>query len=163
MLSSPTPKQRAIWRVFFECAYALIDILDAELRAERDMTLRWYDVLVVLEETEHAVRMNELASRILASKSGLTRVIDRMEEAGLVERQRPSEDRRAIEIVMTKAGVEALQAARVVHRRGIYEHFAKHLDDDDFDALLDALEPVHNHVRPLRPGRISGTPRGPLA
>jgi DNA-binding MarR family transcriptional regulator len=163
MLSSPTPKQRAIWRVFFECAYALIDILDAELRAERDMTLRWYDVLVVLEETEHPVRMNELASRILASKSGLTRVIDRMEEAGLVERQRPSEDRRAIEIVMTKAGVEALQAARVVHRRGIYEHFAKHLDDDDFDALLDALEPVHNHVRPLRPGRISGTPRGPLA
>jgi DNA-binding MarR family transcriptional regulator len=162
-MSSPTPKQRAIWRVFFECAYALIDILDAELRAERDMTLRWYDVLVVLEETEHPVRMNELASRILASKSGLTRVIDRMEEAGLVERQRPSEDRRAIEIVMTKAGVEALQAARVVHRRGIYEHFAKHLDDDDFDALLDALEPVHNHVRPLRPGRISGTPRGPLA
>jgi DNA-binding MarR family transcriptional regulator len=163
MASSPTPKQRAIWRVFFECAYALIDILDAELRAERDMTLRWYDVLVVLEETEHPVRMNELASRILASKSGLTRVIDRMEEAGLVERQRPREDRRAIEIVMTKAGVEALQAARVVHRRGIYEHFAQHLDDDDFDALLDALEPVHNHVRPLRPGRISGTPRGPLA
>jgi DNA-binding MarR family transcriptional regulator len=163
MLSSPTPKQRAIWRVFFECAYALIDILDAELRAERDMTLRWYDVLVVLEEAEHPARMNELASRILASKSGLTRVIDRMEEAGLVERQRPREDRRAIEVVMTKAGVEALQAARVVHRRGIYEHFAKHLDDDDFDALLDALEPVHNHVRPLRPGRISGTPRSPLS
>jgi DNA-binding MarR family transcriptional regulator len=162
-VSSPTPKQRAIWRVFFECAYALIDILDAELRAERDMTLRWYDVLVVLEEAERPARMNELASRILASKSGLTRVIDRMEEAGLVERQRPPEDRRAIEVVMTKAGVEALRAARVVHRRGIYEHFAKHLEDRDFDALLGALEPVHNHVRPLRPGRISGTPRGPLA
>jgi DNA-binding MarR family transcriptional regulator len=163
IVSSPSQKQRAIWRVFFECAYALIDILDAELRVERDMTLRWYDVLVVLEEAENPVRMNELASRILASKSGLTRVIDRMEEAGLVERQRPREDRRAIEVVMTDAGAQALRAARVVHRRGIYEHFAQHLDDDDFDALLDALEPVHNHVRPLRPGRITGTPRGPLS
>jgi DNA-binding MarR family transcriptional regulator len=162
-VSRPTRKQRAIWRVFFECAYALIDILDAELQAEGGMSLRWYDVLVVLEEAEHPVRMNELASRILASKSGLTRVVDRMEEAGLVERRRPRQDRRAIEVVMTETGAQALRAARLVHRRGIYEHFAQHLDDDDFDALLDALEPVHNHVRPLRPGRISGTPRGPLS
>ncbi len=161
--SSLTPKQLSIWRVFLECGYALIDILDAELQAEAEMTLRWYDVLVNLEEAEHAVRMNELASRILASKSGLTRVIDRMEEAGLVERQRPRDDRRAIEVVMTSAGAQALRAARVVHRRGIYEHFAQHLDDHAFDALLDALEPVHDHVRPLRPGRISGSPRDPLS
>jgi DNA-binding MarR family transcriptional regulator len=162
-MSRPTPKQLAIWRVFFECAYALIDILDAELQAEAEMTLRWYDVLVNLEEAERPVRMNELASRILASKSGLTRVIDRMEEAGLVERQRPPDDRRAIEVVMTPTGAQALQAARLVHRRGIHEHFAQHLDDRDFDALLDALEPVHDHVRPLRPGRISGTQRGRLS
>ena len=158
-MSSLTARQRAIWRVFLECGYALIDILDAELQDEAGMTLRWYDVLVNLEEAERPVRMNELASRILASKSGLTRVIDRMEEAGLVERHRPQNDRRAIEIVLTAKGAEAFEAARVVHRRGIYEHFAKHLDDRAFAALLAALEPVHEHVRPLRPGRISETPR----
>lgn len=125
------------------------------------MTLRWYDVLVNLEEAERPVRMNELASRILASKSGLTRVIDRMEEEGLVERTRPLADRRAIEVVMTPKGREALQAARAVHRRGIYEHFARHLDEAGFEALRDVLENVHEHVRPLRPGRISGTPRSP--
>jgi DNA-binding MarR family transcriptional regulator len=162
-LSSATRQQLAIWRVFLECGYALIDILDAELQTEAGMTLRWYDVLVNLEEAERPVRMNELASRILASKSGLTRVVDRMEEAGLVERQRPRGDRRAIEVVMTQKGAEALQAARLVHRRGIHEHFAQHLDDSAFAALLDALSPVHEHVRPLRPGRISGTPRGPFA
>jgi DNA-binding MarR family transcriptional regulator len=162
-MSSPTAKQLANWRVFLECGYALIDILDAELQAEAGMTLRWYDVLVNLEEAEHPVRMNELASRILASKSGLTRVIDRMEEAGLVERQRPPDDRRAIEVVMTRKGEQALQAARLVHRRGIYEHFAQHLDDQNLTALRDALENVHEHVRPLRPGRISGTPRDPLS
>jgi DNA-binding MarR family transcriptional regulator len=158
-MSSPSREQLAIWRVFLECSYALIDILDAELQAESGMTLRWYDVLVNLEEAEQRVRMNELASRILASKSGLTRVIDRMEEAGLVERQRPREDRRTIEVVMTPKGAEALQAARLVHRRGIAEHFARHLDEAGFASLLDALEPVHEHVRPLRPGRISGSPR----
>ena len=144
--------------MFLECGYALIDILDAELQAEAGMTLRWYDVLVNLEEADRMVRMNELASRILASKSGLTRVIDRMEEAGLVERQRCADDRRAIEVVMTAKGAKALEAARVIHRRGIHEHFTQHLGDDDFAALLAVLRPVHDHVRPLRPGRISDAP-----
>ena len=162
-LSSPTKNELAIWRVFLECAYALIDILDDELQADGDMNLRWYDVLVNLEEAERPVRMNELAGRILASKSGLTRVIDRMEETGLVERRRPPDDRRAIEVVMTPKGEEALQAARLVHRNGIHEHFARHLCDDDFAVLRDVLVNVHDHVRPLRPGRISGSPRGPLS
>jgi len=155
-LSSPTPEQLKVWRTFLETSFALIDILDDELQAGGELNLRWYDVLVQLEEAEHPVRMNELANRILASKSGLTRVIDRMEEAGLVERQRPPDDRRAIEVVITPKGDQALQAARRVHRNGIHEHFARHLSDKDLAALGKALAGVHDHVRPLRPGRVSG-------
>jgi DNA-binding MarR family transcriptional regulator len=155
-LSNPGREQLVVWRTFLEAAFALIDILDDELQEERGISLRWYDVLVHLEEAEHGIRMNELASRILASKSGLTRVIDRMEEAGLVERRRPDGDRRVIEIVMTPAGEEALANARSVHRRGIEEHFAQHLSKRDLDGLSRALEKVSGHVRPLRPGRISG-------
>ena len=84
------------WRVFFECALALPDILDAELQAAGELSFRWYDVLVQLEEAGGGVPMNEIASRILASRSGLTRVIDRMEEAGLVRRERPPDDRRVV-------------------------------------------------------------------
>jgi DNA-binding MarR family transcriptional regulator len=153
-VSSPTREQLAAWRAFLTCAYALIDILDAELQAECGLSLRWYDVLVQLEEAEHAVRMNELASRILASKSGLTRVIDRMEEAGLVHRERPEHDRRVIEVVLTEKGSAALQQARVVHRRGIYEHFASRLDERAVAALSRQLAKVSAHVRPLRPGRL---------
>jgi DNA-binding MarR family transcriptional regulator len=149
-------EQLVVWRTFLESAFALIDILDAELQEERSISLRWYDVLVHLEEAEHGMRMNELASRILASKSGLTRVIDRMEEVGLVERRRPAQDRRVVEIVMTPSGQKALTNARSVHRRGINEHFAQHLKERDFAALSRALEKVRDHVRPLRPGRISG-------
>lgn len=103
-LSSPTPEQLAAWRVFFECAYALIDILDSELQAEGPITLRWYDVLVHLEEAEDGLRMGELADRILFSKSGFTRVIDRMEEAALVRRERPADDRRVVKVFITPEG-----------------------------------------------------------
>ena len=154
-MSSPTKEQLADWRVFLETAYALIDILDAELQAERGITLSWYDALVHLEEANDGLPMNEVASRILLSKSGLTRVIDRMEEAGLVRRERPPDDRRVIKVLITPAGLETLQAARAVHRRGIQEHFVRHLNQRELTGLAHALENVRDHVRPLRPGRIS--------
>jgi DNA-binding MarR family transcriptional regulator len=155
-MSSPTREQLVQWRVFLEAAYALIDILDAELQAERNLTLRWYDVLVQLEEAERGLSMGELAGRILFSRSGLTRMIDRMEEAGLVRRVRPPGDRRVVEVVITPSGLETLQAARAVHRRGIQEHFVRHLDQQELAALAQAMESVRDHVRPLRPGRVSG-------
>ena len=155
-MSSPTREQLDAWRTFFECAFALIDILDAELQAGRGMTLRWYDVLVQLEEAGGTCRMTELAQRILASKSGLTRVVDRMEDAGLVRRQRPPDDRRVVLVVITPAGVEALRASRAVHRRGIQEHFVQHLDERDLASLRRLFAKVGEHVRPLRPGRVSG-------
>jgi DNA-binding MarR family transcriptional regulator len=155
-MSTPTREQLVAWRAFLECAFALIDILDAELRDERGLTLRWYDVLVNLEEAGGSCRMTELAGNILASKSGLTRVIDRMEEEGLVQRERPPDDRRVILVLITPAGLEALQAARMVHRRGIQEHFVQHLDERDLAALERMFAKVSEHVRPLRPGRVSG-------
>ena len=83
-LSSPSPERLRCWRLFFESALALGDVLDAELEQAVGIPQRWYDVLVHLEESPGGIRMNELAERILYSKSGFTRVIDRMEEAGLV-------------------------------------------------------------------------------
>ena len=154
-MSSPTAKQRAQWRVFLETALALIDILDAELQAQRGITLGWYDVMVHLEDAPEGLGMTEIANRILFSKSGLTRVIDRMEPAGLVRRERPPEDRRVVRVLLTPAGLDALNAARAVHRHGIQEHFVSHLDPAKLEALAEALQGVREHVRPLRPGRIS--------
>jgi DNA-binding MarR family transcriptional regulator len=154
-LSSPTHDQLAGWRTFIETAWALLDIVDVELQAERGLTLRWYDVLVHLEEATDGLRMNELAARILSSKSGLTRVVDRMDGAGLVRRERPPDDRRVVKVFLTPEGLEQLRAARDVHHRSIAEHFLEHLNDDGLAALAHALENVRDHVRPLRPGRIT--------
>ena len=155
-LSSPPPEALAAWRVFFECALALPDILDAELEDAVGLPFRWYDVLVHLEEAGHGAPMNEVASRILASKSGLTRVIDRMEEAGLVRRERPEGDRRVVLVLITEKGLETLHAARAVHRDGIRRHFTEHLTEAELRTLARTLEKVRGHVRPLRPGRVTG-------
>jgi DNA-binding MarR family transcriptional regulator len=155
-MSRPTQQQLAGWRVFLESAWALIDILDTELQDERKLTLVWYDALVHLEDATDGLGMTELANRILASKSGLTRVIDRMEADGLVRRERPPEDRRVVKVYITPAGRNTLQDARDVHHRCIQEHFAQHLTPPELAALTAALEKVRGHVRPLRPGRVSG-------
>ena len=155
-LSSPSPERLLAWRLFFESALALLDVLDAELELAVGIPQRWYDVLVHLEESPQGIPMNELAERILYSKSGFTRVVDRMEEAGLVRRARPENDRRTILIVLTDKGTETLERARRHHRDGIQRHFSQHLTKADIKALTRALEKISAHARPLRPGRIRG-------
>jgi DNA-binding MarR family transcriptional regulator len=142
------------WQLFFESALALTDVLDAELEHDAGIPLRWYDVLIHLEESPEGLRMNALAERILYSKSGFTRVVDGMEEAGLVRRVRPADDRRSIFVVLTDEGREAMEQARRHHHRAIEEHFSRHLGDTDVAALTRALDKVTAHARPLRPGRI---------
>src|SRR4051794_12781320 len=153
-LSSPSPERLRAWRLYFESALALHDVLDAELERDAGISLRWYDALVHLEETPDGLRMNELAERILYSKSGFTRVVDRLEEAGLVRRIRPVNDRRSILVVLTDAGRDTMEQARRRHRHAIEQHFSRHLSDTDIKALARALEKISAHVRPLRPGRI---------
>src|SRR4051794_41680441 len=153
-LSSPSAERLRAWRLYFESALALVDVLDAELESDAGIPLRWYDVLVHLEETPDGLRMNELAERILYSKSGFTRVVDPLEEAGLVRRVRPENDRRSILVVLTDKGRNTMDDARRHHRRGIEEHFLRHLSDSDIKALTRAFEKVSTHARPLRPGRI---------
>ncbi|MGE5274714.1 MAG: MarR family winged helix-turn-helix transcriptional regulator [Verrucomicrobiota bacterium] len=155
-LSSPSPERLRAWRLFFESALALGDVLDAELEQAVGISQRWYDVLVHLEESPAGIPMNELAERILYSKSGFTRVVDRMEEEGLVRRVRPEHDRRSILIVLTDKGIETMEEARRYHRDGIERHFSQHLTDADVAGLTRALQKVSAHARPLRPGRIRG-------
>ena len=155
-LSSPSPERLRAWRLYFESALALIDVLNAELERDAGMPLRWYDALVHLEETPEGLRMNDLAERILYSKSGFTRVVDRLEEAGLVRRVRPETDRRSILVVLTDEGRSAMERARRHHRHSIELHFSRHLSDTNIETLTRALEKLSAHARPLRPGRIRG-------
>jgi DNA-binding MarR family transcriptional regulator len=153
-LSSPSPERLRAWRLYLESTLALVDVLEAELERDAGIPLRWYDILVQLEETPDGIRMNVLGERILYSKSGFTRVVDRMEEAALVRRVRPENDRRSILVVLTDQGRTTMEQARRHHRHAIEEHFSRHLADSDIKALTRAFEKLSTHARPLRPGRI---------
>ena len=154
-MSSPSPERLRAWRLYLESALALIDVLDTEMERDSGLPVRWYDVLIHLEDAPDGVRINEIAGRILYSKSGLTRVIDAMEKAGLVRRFRPEHDRRSILVLLTEQGRETMERARHHHRRWIEENFSRHLTDNDIKALVRALEKLNAHARTLRPRRIS--------
>ena len=140
MPSTPDLRPRA-WRLFVETHAALFGHLVDQMRVDVGIPMTWYDVLLHLAEVEGGrLRMHELADAVLLSKSGLTTLVDRMEAAGLVRREVPAGDRRAIDVVLTDAGRRRFQEAAAVHRRGIDAHFCAHLSQDETAALIALLE-----------------------
>ena len=126
----------AVWRAFLRTHALLVDVLGEELEQACNLPLTWYDVLVNLAAAEgDELRMNDLASAVLLSRSGLTRLVDRMVAAGYVERRACPSDRRGLLAVLTPAGRDALRAAAPTHLRGVEEHFLARLDDEDLAAL----------------------------
>ncbi|HET8979997.1 MAG TPA: MarR family transcriptional regulator [Solirubrobacteraceae bacterium] len=156
MLSSSSPERLRAWRLFFESALALLDTLEHDFQRDAGFPVQWYDVLVHLEETPDGLRTSELAQKVLFSKSGFTRVVDKMEAAGLVRRVRPENDRRSIFILQTPEGRAAMQRARPPHHRWVEENFTGLLTDSDIKAITRAFEKISAHARTLRPGRVNG-------
>ena len=120
------------WRAFLEAHARTIELLARELRDDEGLPLSWYDVLVHLNEaSERRLRMQELADAVLLSKSGLTRLIDRMERDGLVCRSACPVDRRGTFAELTDAGRRRLEETAPRHIRGVQEHFADLFDEDE--------------------------------
>lgn len=135
MAGRPDPERLAVWRAFLEANAALTRVLGQELEEQRGLSLHWYDVLVQLQEAGGRLRMHELADRVLLHKSSISRLIDRMEDAGFVKREACLSDGRSRYAVLTPAGRDALRRAAPVHLRGVQRHFASHLTDSDVVAL----------------------------
>jgi DNA-binding MarR family transcriptional regulator len=154
--STLTPERLRAWRLFFESALALLDMLDRDAQSSLGIPMQFYDVLVHLEETPEGLRMNELADKILYSKSGLTRVVDRMQKAGLVRRYVPENDRRSIFVLPTAKGRKTMEVARARHHEWIDENFSRLLADTDIRAITRAFEKLSTHARTHRPGRVNG-------
>ena len=146
------------WRGFIHAHSRVVAQLGRELQEEESLPLTWYDVLVQLSEAaEHRLRMQDLADRVLLSQSGLTRLVDRMEADGLVERVRCSEDGRGMFAQMTPAGLEALRRTYPTHLRGVREWFTDLLTEEEAAVLARALTRIADNARP--PAGSAGTDR----
>ena len=145
-LSARDPRL-APWRAFLLAHARVVRRLDEELRAEHDLSLAEYDALLTIAQApDGRVRMGSLADQVLLSKSGVTRLIDRLVGDGLVERTTCSADARGAEAVLTETGRARLRDASRTHLRGIHEHFLAVVGTDDLDATERTMTALARHA-----------------
>ena len=139
----------APWRAFLLAHARVVRRLDEELRAEHDLSFAEYDALLTIAQApERRIRMGQLADEVLLSKSGVTRLIDRLVGDGLVERSACLADARGAEAVLTEHGLARLRLASRTHLRGIQEHFLGVADPADLEVMERTLTHVARRAGP---------------
>jgi DNA-binding MarR family transcriptional regulator len=143
-----TRPRLSAWGAFLTAHKALETILNRELESACGLPLTWFDGLAQLRMApERRLTMTQLATALLFSKSGLTRLIDRMEQAGLVERLARPGDRRSLHIALTTAGDKKFRQALPIHLDHVKRHFAAYIEDDEAAAVDSALTRLAIAVR----------------
>ncbi|CAM4136180.1 MarR family winged helix-turn-helix transcriptional regulator [Kibdelosporangium persicum] len=131
------------WRSFLRAHAKVTRCLEAELLAEQRLSLGAYDVLAELAEAPgQCLRMAELAEAVLLSRSGVTRLVDRLERAGLVARERVDGDGRGVVARLTSSGASRLLVASRTHLAGVVRHFVELLDEQELKTLGDLAQRV---------------------
>lgn len=147
----------AAWLTLLQARSVLVDVLEADLQASAAPPLGWLEVLFQLTSApEGRLKMWELAHSVLLSKSGVTRLVDRMEAAGLVSRGPCPTDRRVVYAMVTPAGREALRIALPRHLDSLGERFTNHLTPAELNMLRTTLQKVldaHGFAPPLCPSQ----------
>lgn len=146
---SPADPRLDAWRAFLEAHARVSRRLDEELRSEHGLSLAEYDALLQLVQAPgRRLRMNQLADLVILSRSGVTRLIDRLVLDGLVARAQCSSDARGAEAVLTDAGLKRLRTAARTHLRGIDDHFLSIVEGDDLEAIARGLGEVARRACP---------------
>ena len=138
-----TTTELRAWRGMLRAHAAMAKALDAQLEAAHGLQLSSYEVLMYLADAEdERMRMCDLASSILLSRSGLTRLVDRLAREGLIERVACHDDARGQFAKLTPAGREKLAAARVTHLAGVSALFLGRFTPEELELLGDAWDRV---------------------
>lgn len=150
--------------LFFEAHSGLVRVLERQLEAECGLSVQWFEVLLRLARSpERRLRMQELVAQVTLTPSGLTRVVDRLEDAGLVRRETCPTDRRGAFAVLTAKGQRRIEAAVPVHLEHLNAAFIEVLSEDERTALeasmrklRDALHPCAGAARVQGDGSVPG-------
>ncbi|HEY9638107.1 MAG TPA: MarR family transcriptional regulator [Coleofasciculaceae cyanobacterium] len=141
MTTNLDESQNVAWRLFLTAHAMLVDLIEQELTQAGLPPLAWYDVLWTLENApNHQLRLHELADAIVLRRSNLTRLVDRLEAAGLVCRESCPNDRRGSFAVITEAGLAMRQQMWSIYAQCIAKYFASHLSDTEVDVVTKAME-----------------------
>jgi len=144
------------WRAMLLAYDAAMRAIDAELARADTIPLRWYDVLLELRGVPTGrLRMQELSRRVVLSRTRVSRLVDDMVRAGLVDKVRDDTDGRVVWATITPAGVTALRSTAPLYLGGIEKHFSAHLTAEEKTVLVTALTKIITaHAEPLSPPTI---------
>src|ERR1700712_2774029 len=135
-VGAPSEQAMFAWKSFLRAHARVMRSLEAELQSEKELALADYDVLVQLAEAPgQSLRMRELADSVLLSRSGVTRLVDRLVRDGYVSRAPTPDDLRGRLAVLTPAGLDRLRRAAPTHLRGIRTHVTERLSAPDAEGL----------------------------
>lgn len=135
-----TPEQLEVWRSFIRAHARVVRRLEADLMEAHHLPLAWYDVLVqLLEADERRLRMSQLADRVMLSPSGLTRLVDRLVDEGLVCRVQVAGDGRGYYAELTEVGYARLREASGTHLRGVRGYVINRFTDTELAELATYL------------------------
>ena len=133
----------SVWALFLTTHAVLVERIEERLAQASLPPLGWYDVLWALERADdQRARMSELADKVVLSRSNLTRLVDRLEEAGLVARERSEEDRRGAYAVLTEKGKAMRKQMWPVYQSAIRELFEKVITDDEAEVVGAVLRRI---------------------
>ncbi len=137
----------AAWEAFIFAHAAVVGRIERETSRADIVSLTWYDVLVALANApQQRLRLNELAERVVLSRSGLTRLLDRIEKAGLIRREPAPGDRRGTFAVLTREGAWAQHQTWPYYAAGIAQHFSQYLSEQEKRVLATALRRVREEA-----------------
>jgi DNA-binding MarR family transcriptional regulator len=155
------PSRRAAWFALLQAHSALVRVFEQDLHADCGMPVQWYDVLIRLWLAPgHAMRMSELADSVLLSRSWLTRRVEQLEGAGLVERSATPDDGRGVLARLTAQGKREFARAERSHAASIERHVSRHLSADEASVLVACAQRLTGvALAALQPG--GPEPSGP--
>lgn len=141
-------RERVTWLSFIRTFGTVNQQLCADMEQVNQLPMPWYDVLVTLYQyaAEEGLSMQQLADNIMMSTSGLTRLVDRMIDGGLIQRKR-AKDRRIVYVFLTDAGREKLEAVLPHHQQRVQQYFLQHLSEEEMDAIQDMGDRIQQYFK----------------
>jgi DNA-binding MarR family transcriptional regulator len=142
MADVPGPEKMHAWIGVVMTFNVVMRALESDMSERHGLPINWFDVLNRLDQGGGRLRLFELEHGSVFTRSGMTRLCDRIEAEGLIRRERSGEDRRGVYIAITDAGRDKLALVWPDHRRAIQDHFARFIDLDDAANLAVATSKV---------------------
>lgn len=145
MTESHKPDMPDAWRGLLFAHAKVLRALEHDMLEQHDLPIIWFDLLSRLKQApKQRMRMHELEEASLFTRSGLTRLADRLEDAGLVRRERLAADRRGVYLAITQAGIDKIDEVWPGHVASIQRHFGQYLNRQDAEAVKIAANKILN-------------------